>query len=97
MNTRSTVLSMCLLLGIGIAVGGSAIAQGMMGGTGTGTIREGTMQGGMGMHGGMMGRKMNCPMMGGGMLTFDRVCVKIKMKRQLGNGSKLDPEDLPND
>jgi hypothetical protein len=92
---------MCLLLAIGIAVGGSAIAQGMMGGTGTGTMREGTMQGGMGMHGGMMGRKMmgremNCPM-GGGMLTFDRVCTKMKMKRQLGNGSKLDPEDLPND
>ena len=70
MNTRSTVLSMCLLLGIGIAVGGSAIAQGMMGGTGTGTMREGMMQGGMGMHGGTMGRgmmegEMNCPMMGG--------------------------------
>jgi hypothetical protein len=70
MNTRSTVLSICLLLGIGIAVGGSAIAQGMMGGTGTGTMHEGMMQGGMGMHGGMMGRgmmegEMNCPMMGG--------------------------------
>src|SRR5262249_17742764 len=70
MNTRSTVLSMCLLLGMGIAGGGSAIAQGMMGGTGTGTMREGMMQGGMGMHGGMMGRGMmeggmNCPMMGG--------------------------------
>ena len=73
MNTRSTVLSMCLLLGIGIAVGGSAIAQGMMGGTGTGTMREGVMQGDTGhgmMRGGMMGRgmmegEMNCPMMGG--------------------------------
>ena len=71
MNTRSKVLSMCLLLGIGIAVGGSAIAQGMTGGTGPGATREGMMQGGMGMmRGGMMGRgmmegEMNCPMMGG--------------------------------
>jgi len=50
---------MCLLLGIGIAVGGSAIAQGMMGGSGPGATREGMMQGDTGhgmMRGGMMGR-----------------------------------------
>ena len=45
MNTRSTVLSMCLLLGIGIAVGGSAIAQGMMGGMMQSRIADAGMSG----------------------------------------------------
>jgi hypothetical protein len=73
MSTRNTIISMCLLLGVGIAAGGPAIAQGMMGGTGQDIMREGMMQGGTDhgmMRGGMMGRgmmegEMMCPMMGG--------------------------------
>jgi len=61
----------CLLLSV--AVAGSALAQGMMGG-GTGQGMPGMMQGDQGMmRGGMMGRGMMqggpggmmCPMMGG--------------------------------
>ena len=61
MSKRSTIISMCLLLSVGIAAGGSAIAQGMMGDTGQGMMREGMMQGGADhgmMRGGMMGRGM---------------------------------------
>lgn len=73
MSTRKTIISMCLLLSMGIAAGGSAIAQGMMGGTGQGMMREGMMQGGTNhgmMRGDTMGRgmmegEMMCPMMGG--------------------------------
>jgi hypothetical protein len=71
MNTRSTVISACLALSIGIAGAGSAIAQGMMGGTGQGMMGRGMMQGdtNQGMMGpGMMqgsGGGMMCPMMGG--------------------------------
>lgn len=75
MHARSRVISMCLLLSV---AAGSAIAQGVMGGTGQGhghDSAQGTMQSvdqGM-MRGGMMGRgmmesmggEMNCPMMRG--------------------------------
>jgi hypothetical protein len=76
MDERSTTISVCLiLLSIGVAVAGSALAQGMMGG-GTGQGMPGMMQGGTDqgmMRGGMMGRgmmqggpgEMMCPMMGG--------------------------------
>jgi hypothetical protein len=76
MNNKSIVLSISLVLGIGLAVAGAALAQGMMGGSGQGmmgrgmmqddTMDRGMMQGGSpgmishGMQGGMM-----CPMMGG--------------------------------
>jgi hypothetical protein len=71
MNTRSTIISVSLMLGIGIASAGSAIAQGMMGGTGQGMTGPGMMQGDTNQ--GMMGRStmqgsgggMMCPMMGG--------------------------------
>jgi protein CpxP len=71
MNTRSTIISVSLMLGIGIASAGSAIAQGMMGGTGQGMMGPGMMQGDTNQ--GMMGRgtmqgsggSMMCPMMGG--------------------------------
>ena len=72
MDKRSTILSVCLLLSIGVAVAGSALAQGMVGGgTGQGMTQGGTDQGMM--RGGMMGRgmmpggpgEMMCPMMGG--------------------------------
>lgn len=72
MDKRSTIISACLLLSIGVAVAGSALAQGMMGGgTGQGMMQGGTDQGMM--RGGMMGRgmmqggpgEMMCPMMGG--------------------------------
>ena len=49
MNSKHTIISVSLVLGIGIAFAGSAIAQGMMAGTGQG----------------MMGPCMMCPMMGG--------------------------------
>ena len=73
MNKRSIVC--LLLLIIGVAVAGSALAQGMMGG-GSGQGMTGMMQGGTDqgmMCGGMMGRgmmqggpgEMMCPMMGG--------------------------------
>lgn len=73
MDKRSTIISVCLiLLSIGVAVAGSALAQGMMGG-GTGQGMTGMMQGDQGMmRGGMIGRgmqggpgEMMCPMMGG--------------------------------
>ena len=76
MNNKSIVLSISLVLSIGLAVAGSALAQGMMGGSGQGMMGRGMMQGdtmdrgmmqggspgmmGHGMQGGMM-----CPMMGG--------------------------------
>jgi hypothetical protein len=72
MDKRSTILSVCLMLSIGVAIAGSALAQGMMGG-GTGQGMTGMMQGDQGtMRGGMMGRGMMqgnlgeiCPMMDG--------------------------------
>jgi len=75
MRKRSTIFSVCLMLSIGVAVAGSALAQGMMGG-GTGQGMPGMMQDGTDqgmMRGGMMGRgmmqggpgEMMCPMMGG--------------------------------
>jgi len=79
MNMKSTLVSMCLLLGMSIAIAGSAPAQGMMGGTSQdhghdaapGAAQSGTDHGMM--RGGMMGRgmmegmgdEMNCPMMRG--------------------------------
>ena len=72
MDKRSTTISVCLmLLSIGVAVAGSALAQGLMGGgSGQGMMQGGTDQGMM--RGGMMGRGMMhgnpgdiCPMMGG--------------------------------
>jgi hypothetical protein len=36
MNTRKIILSVSALCGLGIAIAGSALAQGMMGGTGQG-------------------------------------------------------------
>ena len=58
MDKRSTILSVCLMLSIGVAIAGSALAQGMMGG-GTGQGMTGMMQGDQGMmRGGMMGRGM---------------------------------------
>jgi hypothetical protein len=72
MNTKNTVISICLLLSIGVA--GSALAQGIMDGSARGMMGGGMMQGGPDqgmMRGGMMGRgmmeggEMMCPMMGG--------------------------------
>jgi hypothetical protein len=76
MNNKSIVLSISLVLSIGLAVAGAALAQGMMGGSGQGMMGRGMMHGdtmghsmmqggspgmmGHGMQGGMM-----CPMMGG--------------------------------
>ena len=66
MNNKSIVLSISLVLSIGLAVAGAALAQGMMGGSGQGMMGRGMMQGGSpgmmghGVQGGMM-----CPMMGG--------------------------------
>ena len=60
MTKRKTIISMCLLLSIGTAAIGSALAQGMMDGTGQGMM-GGMMQGGTEqgmMRGGMMGRDM---------------------------------------
>ena len=77
MKNKSTGLSVSLALIFGVAVAGSALAQGMMGGSGQGMMGRGMMQGdtmdrGM-MHGGspstmghgMMHGGMMCPMMGG--------------------------------
>jgi hypothetical protein len=69
MDKRSTIISVCLiLLSIGVAVAGSALAQGgdgrqhrMQGGTDQGMMRGGMM--GRGMQGGP--GEMMCPMMGG--------------------------------
>ena len=76
MDKRRTTISVCLiLLSIGVAVAGSALAQGMMGGgSGQGMMQGGTDQGMM--RGGMMGQgmmqggpgEMMCPMMGGMMV-----------------------------
>jgi hypothetical protein len=71
MSTRSTIISVSLVLGIGIASAGSAVAQGTMGGTGQGMMGPGMMQGDTNQ--GMMGRGttqgggggMICPMMSG--------------------------------
>ena len=70
MSTRSTIISVSLVLGIGIASAGSAIAQGTMGGTGQGMMGPGMMQDDTNQ--GMMGRgttrgggAMICPMMSG--------------------------------
>lgn len=70
MSTRSTIISVSLVLGIGIASAGSAIAQGTMGGTGQGMMGPGMMQGDTNQ--GMIGRgttqgggAMICPMMSG--------------------------------
>ena len=63
MNNKIIVLSISLVLSIGLAVAGAALAQGMMGGSGQGMMGRGMMHGdtmGHGMQGGMM-----CPMMGG--------------------------------
>lgn len=73
MNIRKTVISISIVLGIGIVTAGSAIAQGMMGGSGQGMMGQGMMHGDTdeGMMGrGMMARGMTqgsmmCPMMGG--------------------------------
>ena len=77
MKNKRTVLSVSLSLIFGVAVAGSALAQGMMGGSGQGTMGRGMMQGDMmdrgmmqggspGMMGhGMMHGGMTCPMMGG--------------------------------
>ena len=76
MNNKSIVLSISLVLSIGLAVAGAALAQGMMGGSGHGmgrgmmqgdTMDRGMMHGGSpGMMGhGMMHGGMMCPMMGG--------------------------------
>ena len=77
MNKKNIVLSISLVLTIGLATAESALAQGMMGGSGQGMIGRGTMQGDMldrgmmqggspGMMGhGMMRDGMTCPMMGG--------------------------------
>jgi len=77
MNNKSIVLSISLVLSIGVAVAGSALAQGMMGGSGQGMMGRGMMQGDMMDRGmmqggspGMMGHGMKhggmtCPMMGG--------------------------------
>ncbi len=77
MNVKNTIVCMCVLLGLSIAVAGSAAAQGMTGGTGQGMMGGGMMQGEgdqgmMGGHmrrgGGMMGHDMmhdDCPMMRG--------------------------------
>jgi hypothetical protein len=67
MHARSRVISVCLLLSV---AAGSAIAQGVMGGTGQGTMQnadQGMMRGGMMGRGMMesMGGEMNCPMMRG--------------------------------
>src|SRR6188474_1972897 len=64
MNNKSIVLSISLVLSIGVAVAGSALAQGMMGGSGQGMMGRGMMQGDM-MDRGMMHGGMTCPMMGG--------------------------------
>ncbi len=45
MNVRKIILSVSAVFGLGIAIAGSAIAQGMMGGTGQGTMSGGMMQG----------------------------------------------------
>ena len=72
MNNTSRILATSLALSIGLAVAGSAIAQGMMGGSGQGMMGRGMMQGDMqggtghGMRGrGMMQGGTMCPMMGG--------------------------------
>ena len=76
MKNKRTVLSVSLSLIFGVAVAGSALAQGMMGGSGQGMMGRGMMQGDTMGHGmmqggspGMMGHGMQggmmCPMMGG--------------------------------
>ena len=66
MSTRSTIISVSLVLGIGIASAGSAIAQGTIGGTGQGMMSPGMMQGGMIGRGTTQGGgAMICPMMSG--------------------------------
>jgi hypothetical protein len=76
MNNKIIVLSISLVLSIGLAVAGAALAQGMMGGSGQGMMGRGMMQGDTMGHGmmqggssGMMGHGvqggMMCPMMGG--------------------------------
>ena len=70
MNTRSRVISVCLMLSIGVVASSSAMAQGMMGGTGQGMMGRSMMQSDSRrdmMGPGMMqsgGGGMNCPMMG---------------------------------
>jgi hypothetical protein len=66
MNNKSIVLSISLVLSIGLAVAGAALAQGMMGGSGQGMMGRGMMQGGSpGMMGHDVQGGMMCPMMGG--------------------------------
>lgn len=78
MNNKRVVLSISMILGLGAAVAGSALAQGMMGGSGQGMMGRGMMQSDTmdhgAMHGGsgsgvpargMMQGGMMCPMMGG--------------------------------
>lgn len=77
MKNKSTGLSVSLALIFGVAVAGSALAQGMMGGSGQGmmmgrgmmqgdTMDRGMMQGGSpGTMGHGMQGGMMCPMMGG--------------------------------
>jgi hypothetical protein len=70
MSTRSTIISVSLVLGIGIASAGSATAQGTMGGTGQGMMGPGmkqddTNQGMMGRGTTQGGGAMICPMMSG--------------------------------
>ena len=74
MNIRSTVISVSLVLSIGIAAAGSAIAQGMMDDPHRGMMGRGMMQGdtdqGMMGRGAMQGRTGR-GMMGGGMMQGD--------------------------
>ena len=72
MNARKIILSVSAVFGLGIAIAGSAIAQGMMGGTGQGTMGGGMMQGdsnrgmmGQGQRGGSRGIMGHSMMRGG--------------------------------
>jgi len=68
MNNKIIVLSISLVLSIGLAVAGAAIAQGMMGGSGQGMMGRGMMHGDTMGHSMMQGSVTGSGMMGHGMM-----------------------------
>jgi hypothetical protein len=94
MSTRSTIISVSLVLGIGIASAGSAIAQGSMGGTGQGRMGPGMMQDDtnqdmMGQGTTQGGGAMICPMMSGVMQGGQSMMGPNMMRGSTGGMSAL--------
>ena len=89
MSKKSTLLSVSLALCVGVAVGGSVLAQGMMGGSGQGMMGRGMMQGDTMDHGAMQ-RGAGPGMMGGGMMQGGMMCPMMGGMMQGGTtGSRM--------